>query len=132
MSSFVIARYMWQILGRWDLFTPQTPPPLTIREQPQKGPSRRGLKPCWGFLKKRCSENMQQIYSWTPITKCDFNEIVLQPYWNPTSGWVFFSKFVAYFQNAFFRKTPGRLLLNRSFVTIAMKFSIENMFREMW
>ena len=37
----------------------------------QKQPSR-------GVLRKRCSENMQQIYRRTPMPKCDFNEIALQ------------------------------------------------------
>ena len=37
----------------------------------QKQPSR-------GVLRKRCSENMQQIYRRTPMPKCDFNNITLQ------------------------------------------------------
>ena len=35
----------------------------------QKQPSR-------GVLKKRCSENMQQIYRRTPMPKCDFNKLL--------------------------------------------------------
>ena len=31
-----------------------------------------------GVLRKRCFENMQQIYRGTLITKCDFNKIALQ------------------------------------------------------
>ena len=54
-----------------------------------------------GVLKKRCSENMQQIYSRTPMPKCDFNRVALQLYWNRTLAWVFSCKFAAYFQNAF-------------------------------
>ena len=34
----------------------------------QKCPSR-------GVLRKRCSENMQQIYRRTPMPKCDFNKV---------------------------------------------------------
>ena len=34
----------------------------------QKQPSR-------AVLRKRCSENMQQIYSRTPMSKCDFNKV---------------------------------------------------------
>ena len=34
----------------------------------QKQPSR-------GILRKRCSENMQQIYKRTPMLKCDFNKV---------------------------------------------------------
>ena len=49
------------------------------------------------WLKKRCSENMRQIYSRIPMLKYDFNDI-----WNHTSVWVFSRKFAAYFQNTFF------------------------------
>ena len=34
----------------------------------QKQPSR-------GVFRKRCSENMQQIYRRTPMPKCDFNKV---------------------------------------------------------
>ena len=37
----------------------------------QKQPSR-------SVLRKRCSENMQQIYGRTPLLKCDFNKVALQ------------------------------------------------------
>ena len=30
--------------------------------------------------RKRCSENVQQIYRRTPMPKCDFNKIALQLY----------------------------------------------------
>ena len=54
----------------------------------------------WGVPRKKCSENMQQIYSRTLMPQCDFNKVALQRYWNRTSAWVFFScKFAAYFQN---------------------------------
>ena len=33
-------------------------------------------QPPRGVLKKRCSENMQQIYR-TPMSKCDFNKVVV-------------------------------------------------------
>ena len=33
-------------------------------------------QPLRGVLKKRCSENMQQIYRRTPMPKCDFNKVV--------------------------------------------------------
>ena len=39
----------------------------------QKQPSR-------GVLKKRFSENMQQIYRRTPMPKCNFNKVALQLY----------------------------------------------------
>ena len=48
---------------------------------------------------RRCSENMQQIYRRTSMP------FALQLYRNHTSAWVF-CKFVAYFQNTFFLRTP--------------------------
>ena len=33
-----------------------------------------------GVLKKRCSENMQQIYRRTPMPKCNFNKVAEQLY----------------------------------------------------
>ena len=36
------------------------------------------------------------------MLKCDFNKVALQLYWNHTSAWVFYCKFIAYFQNIFF------------------------------
>ena len=67
---------------------------LTIHFKLQKQPSR-------SVFRKRCSDNMQQIYRRTPILKCDFNKVALQLYWNRASAWVFSCKFAAYFQNIF-------------------------------
>ena len=33
-----------------------------------------------GVPRKRCSENMQQIYRRTPMPKCDFNKAAKQRY----------------------------------------------------
>ena len=72
----------------------------------QKQPSR-------GVLRKRCSENMQQMYRRTPMPKCDFNKVAKQLYWNHTSAWVFSCRFAAYFQNNYFPKnTCGPLILD--------------------
>ena len=54
------------------------------REIVRKQPSR-------GVLRKRCSENMLQIYR-TPMPKCDFNKVAKQLYWSHTSAWVFSCK----------------------------------------
>ena len=35
-------------------------------------------QPFRGVLRKRCSENMQQIYRRTPMPKCDFNKVEKQ------------------------------------------------------
>ena len=37
-------------------------------------------QPPSGVPRKRCSENMQQIYRITPMPKCDFNKVALQLY----------------------------------------------------
>ena len=37
-------------------------------------------QPPRGVLKRRCSGNMQQIYKRTPMPKCGFNNVALQPY----------------------------------------------------
>ena len=58
-------------------------------------------QPFRGVLRKKCFENMQQIYKRTSMSKCDFNKVVLQSYWNHTSAWVFSCKFAVYFQNTF-------------------------------
>ena len=62
----------------------------------QKQPSR-------GVLKKRCSENIQQIYRRRPMPKCDFNKVALQLYCNSALAWTWMlsCKFAAYFQNTF-------------------------------
>ena len=58
-------------------------------------------QPSTGALEKRSSENMQQTCRRTPTTKCDFNKVAKQLYWNRTFAWVFSCKFAAYFQNIF-------------------------------
>ena len=37
-------------------------------------------QPPKSVLKERCSENMQQIYMRTPMTKCDFTNVEKQLY----------------------------------------------------
>ena len=76
----------------------------------QKQPSR-------GVLKKRCSENMQQIYRRTPMPKCDFNKVAKQLYWNRTSAWVFSCKFAEYFKNTFSWESLWMAASENSFVS---------------
>ena len=64
----------------------------------------RQKQPFRGVLSKRCSENVQQICSRTPMPKCDLNKVALQLYWNHTLAWVFSCKFAAYFQNTFYKE----------------------------
>ena len=72
----------------------------TVQEQPPRR-----------VLKKRFSENMQQMYRRTPIPMCNFNKVALQLFWNHTLAWVFSCTFDSYFQNTFFKSPSGWLLL---------------------
>ena len=63
----------------------------------QKQPSR-------GVLKKRCCENMQQIYRRTPLPKCNFIEISLR-------HWCSSVNLLHVFRTHFPRNTSGCLLL---------------------
>ena len=58
-----------------------------------EGKVQRELRKIRGVLKKRCFENMQQIYRRTVMLKGDFNKVA--------SAWVFSCKFAAYFQSTF-------------------------------
>ena len=49
------------------------------------------------FLRKRCSENIEQIYRRTPMPKYDLNKVPFP--WNHISALAFSCKFAAYFQN---------------------------------
>ena len=75
-------------------------------------------QPTRGFPKKRCSENMQQIWRRIYMPKCDFNKVALQLYCNRTSALVFSCKFAACFQNTFSLITPLDGCFWYSFVTI--------------
>ena len=65
-----------------------------------------------GLLRKRCSENMQQIYRRTPRLKCDFNKVAKKLCGNHTSAWVRSCIFAAYFRNNFLKSNSGRLLVH--------------------
>ena len=70
-----------------------------------------------GVLRKRCFENMQQLYRRTPMPKCEFNTDAKQLYWNHTSLWVFSCKFAVYFQTTFSQEhlwTAASVLLRSS------------------
>ena len=98
-DSEYVSAFILSILSRLSIFSqaPQIPVCNFLRKVSynQKQPSR-------GVLRKRCSENMQQIYRRTLIPKWDFNKVALQLYWNRSSAWEFSCKFAAYFQSTFF------------------------------
>ena len=60
-----------------------------------------------GVLRKRCPENMHQIYRRTPIPKCNVKKITKQLYLNQTLASAFSCKFGAYF----YKNTYGGLHL---------------------
>ena len=74
------------------------------RSKGQKHPPR-------GVLWKSHSENMQQSYRRTPMSKCDFNKVVLQLYWNHTSSWCSPVNLQHIFRTPFPNNTSGQLLL---------------------
>ena len=80
-------------------------------------------QPFRGVLRKRCSENMEQIYRRTPMPKCDFNKTALQFCCHHTSAQVFSCKFVVYFlRTPFPKNTSGGLLLG---VDISVHYKIK-------
>ena len=80
----------------------------------EKQPSRR-------VFRKRCSENMQQIYRRTSMFKYDFNKIANQLYWNHTSAWAFSCNFACTLSERLLLRTPlGRCF---SHLKILKKYS---------
>ena len=59
-----------------------------------------------GVLRKRCSENMQQIYRRTLMQKFDFNKVVKQLNWNDISASVFSCIIYCIFSKHLFLRTP--------------------------
>ena len=68
----------------------------------QKLPSR-------GVLKKRCSENIQQSYSRTPMPKCDFNKVAKSYF-----GMGVLQQICCIFSEHLFLRTLGLLLLDEA------------------
>ena len=81
-----------------------------------------------GVLKKRCSENMQQIYKRTPMAKCDFDKVTKQLYWNYTSAWVFSCTFSCIFSEHLFLGTH----LDSCFWQLKIKFIQRNHYTRLW
>ena len=69
-----------------------------------------GKQPSSVVLRKRCFENMQQIYRETPMLKRDFNKVAKQLYWNRTSVWVFPVNLQHIFRTPFLKNTSDGLL----------------------
>ena len=69
-----------------------------------------GKQPSSVVLRKRCFENMQQIYRETPMLKRDFNKVAKQLYWNRTSVWVFPVNLQHIFRTPFLKNTSDELL----------------------
>ena len=67
---------------------------VSIKSSFQKQPSK-------NVLRKRCSENLQQIYESIQLKNGAvwMAQCALQLYWNHTSAWVFSYKVAAFFQN---------------------------------
>ena len=72
----------------------------TWQEQPSKG-----------ALRKRCSENIQQIYRTTPMSKFDFDKVALQLYWNSLQNGCSPVNILHNFRTLLSKNTSGGLLL---------------------
>ena len=76
--------------------------------------SNRQNQPFRGILRKRCSENMQQIYRRTAARRCAISiKLQNQLYWNCTSIWVSSLYLLHIFRTPFRKNTSGGLPLNR-------------------
>ena len=64
---------------------------------------------------------MQQIYTRTPMPKCDLNKVALQLYSNRTSAWAFSCKFAAFFQNNF---SKGHFWVAASVISMHLQFML--------
>ena len=73
-----------------------------IRNGEKYGPER----PYRGVLRKRCSENMQQMYRRTPMPKCDFNKVAQNPRHECSPV-----NLLYIFRTPFSKTTSGRLIL---------------------
>ena len=80
-------------------------------------------QPSTGVLRKRCSENMQQIYRRTPMPKYDFNKVAKQLKLNLVTccfailycnSIYFIALQLHILGTPFLTKTPGWLLLNKA------------------
>ena len=82
-----------------------------------KGMSLLQKQPSKGVLRKRCSENIQQIYRRTPMSKCDFNKFALQ-----FALGCFPVNLLHIFRTPFLKNTSGRLLLLLSTTTVISSY----------
>ena len=85
----------------------------------QKQPSR-------GILKKRCPENMHQIYRRTPMPKCVFDKVAFQLYWNNTSAWVFSVNLLHIFRTAFPKNTAASEVIFKENLLKCLRECCEN------
>ena len=69
-------------------------------------------QPFMGVLRKRCSENIQQIYWKTPIPKCGISKFPGQLYWNRTSHGCSPVNLLHIFRKRFPKNIYGGLLLD--------------------
>ena len=86
----------------------------------QKQPSR-------GVLNERCSENMQQIYSRTPMPKCAFNKVASQISLRHGCSPI---NLLHIFRTLSYNKTSGWLLLYHASEIIILKPLLSALFND--
>ena len=108
IHKFQLQKGVWAAFNWVFLLISALGKPLFYANFPQKQPAR-------GVPRKRCSENMQQIYRRTPTPKCDFNcnfiQITLRYGFSPAN-------LLHIFRTPFPRNTFGWLLLFPLFIEI--------------
>ena len=95
----IVIRYVLQKIGLESHYSPPLFIFLFRSFKIQKQPSR-------GVLRKRCPENMQEIYRRTPMSKCDFSKVALQ-FRHGCSP----VNLLHIFRTSFLKNTSGGLLL---------------------
>ena len=79
-------------------------------------------QPSRGVFRKRCFENIQQIYKKTPTAKCDFKKVVLQLYWNHTFGWCSPANLLYILRPLFPRNTSEGQRIQATFVSTILQY----------
>ena len=82
-------------------------------QEVDKADQRKWKQPSRRVLKKGCSENMQQIYGRTPMTKCDFNKVTITVWYGCSPVNLLHNFRTPFLKNIFGRLLVEKLVANR-------------------